>query len=136
MKIRILISAFLVLAWAFSFAQPSTPDATTDTITSTEVDTVELGYLLDARGDLYTVSYQIDATQLSGTTNLTVKHMVSNAKIGNAWVITSDSLDLDGTSNGIMTITNTPAARSALQITGTGAQSSLYVVRPRIIRRE
>lgn len=141
MKIK---SLFLSLVLGFGFllgvgsltAQPQTLSAIVDTITNTEVDTVSLGYVLDAKGDIYDVSYHMVTRQLSGTTNVTAKHIVSNASSGNAWVITADSLDLDGAASGLLQVNALRNTRSGVRIVGTGTQSTEYTIYPRLIRRE
>ena len=117
-------------------AQPQTIPVILDTITNTEVDTILMPWVLDAKGDLYDVSYQIFAVQGSGTTNLKIKHVVSNSLTGNNWTITTDSLQLSGTSNGLIQVKNVPNARSGIRIVGTGTQVSRLAVYPRLIRRE
>lgn len=132
----LVLGFFLFLGVETIQAQPQTLAVVTDTITNGEVDTVALAYVLDAKGDKYDVSYQVVARQLSGTTNLTCKSMLSNALTGNVWTVTTDSLDLDGSSNGLLQLSNLPNARSALQITGTGTQSTEYKIYTRLVRRE
>lgn len=132
----LVLGFFLFLGVETIQAQPQTLAVVTDTITNTEVDTVALSYVLDAKGDVYDVSYQIVARQLSGTTNLTAKHIVSNSLTGTNWTITTDSLDLDGASNGVITVRDVPNARAGLRIVGTGTQSTEYKIYTRLVRRE
>lgn len=142
MKKRISLIFNMVLGLLFLLgvgtihAQPQTLAVVTDTITNTEVDTVALAYVLDAKGDVYDVSYQIVCRQLSGTTNLTSKHIVSNSLTGNIWTITTDSIDNDGASNNMMIIRDVPNARSGLRIVGTGTQSTEYKIYARLVRRD
>lgn len=138
MKFRIFSLIFgLMLALSVSvLAQEQTVAITLDTITNTEVDTIYFPHVMDARGDLYDLNYQVIARQISGTTNITVKHAVSNAKAGNYFTVTTDSIDLDGTSSAIMNLPSQRAARSALVFTGTGTQSSEIRILARLIRRE
>jgi len=132
-----LVLGLLTLLNVSAFAQPQNITITPDTITNTEVDTVQLGYVMDAKGDLYTLSYQITSTQLSGTTDLTVKHMVSNEFTGTNWVVSAtDTVDLDGAETVLLEIADVPNARSALQITGSGTQSTRYTIQARMIRRD
>jgi len=131
---------FLVLGFSLisllAQAQPQTILIAADTITNTEVDTVPIPYVLDSKGYSYDVSYHIVATQLSGTANLNVKHIVSNQNAGNNWFITGDSVTHSGASSSrLMRVNDVINARSGLRVVGTGAQSTRYQIYARLVRR-
>jgi len=142
MKIRFLIlflGLFLLSIPSSVDAQPRPNDSyvfTLDTLANTGTVTFTYPWELDSKKGMYAVSYQVEATQLSGTTDITATVGQSNAKSGSDWVATSDTLDLDGTSDGLITIPLFYGVRSQLSLTGTGTQSTQVKVIARVIQRE
>lgn len=94
--------------------------ATADTLTNATSDTFEIPALLYSK---WTYNWQIDATQISGTTNITCT-LYEQADTDGLWVTIADSVDLDGTSSGFIQGEIVYGVKQRCVCTGTGTQSS------------
>lgn len=97
-----------------------------DTITDTEVDVLTIPSVLISK---WSYNWTISTTQLSGTQKLSCQISESNTRTGTDWlnvgsaVTTSGSTDLDRAVGEILY-----GMRQRMTITGTGTQSTRYVV--------
>lgn len=95
-----------------------------DTLTNTDTVYLTVPRTLVDRGGVFDISYQIEAEQLSGTTNITAFEQVSNQYTGGNWISTGDTVDVDGTANVLLNDKGFQHSRHRLMLIGTGTQST------------
>lgn len=106
-----------------------------DTLANTDTVYLTVGRTLVDRNGVYDLSYQIDATQLSGTTNITAFEQISNAYSGDLWISTGDTIDIDGTTTVLFNDVGFPHSRHRLMLIGTGTQSTAMTTYVRVVNR-
>ena len=122
-------------------AQPSPNDSYTFTLdTLTNGGTVNFTYpyvVHPLLNGIYAISYQVEATNISGTTDITCFNAQSNDDTPGTtdWVMTTDSVDLDGTSDGLITIPNFYGAQTRCSCTGSGTQSTQLKIIARLTHK-
>lgn len=138
MKARIFLMLVLGFVLSMSAIAQHQPLYTLgpDTLTNGDTVYVTIPRALVDRNAAYDVSYQVEATQLSGTTNLTATHQRSNPYNGDFWITTADSIDLDGSSRDLLEVAGFMGSRTRLQVISTGTQSTAITTYARVIKRE
>ena len=124
-------------------AQPRPHDSytfTLDTLTNTGTVNFDYPYVLQPskKGGLYSLSFQLESTQLTGTSDATCTLWQSNSDTPSTtdWALTTSTADLDATEDEIIEVANFYGAQTRCSCVGTGTQSTQLKVILRVIQKE
>lgn len=122
-------------------AQPSPNDSytfTLDTLDDTGTNTFTYPWVVHPLlNGIYAISYQVEATNISGTTDVLCTFGQSNddTPATTDWVLTSDTLALSGTSDGLITVPNFYGAQTRCSCTGRDTQATQLKIIARLTHK-